>query len=70
MDFTEIMVTAGGVALIVFTLWFFFGKSQHKQEAAGKGRYACPMHPWIRSDDPAADCSICGMKLVLSDDAA
>lgn len=69
MDLAEIMVTAGGVALILFTLWFFFGKGQKKQGRAGKGRYACPMHPWITSDDPAAECSICGMKLVRSDDA-
>ncbi|UFS72850.1 hypothetical protein LPW11_18180 [Geomonas sp. RF6] len=22
------------------------------------------MHPWITSNDPGADCSVCGMKLV------
>ena len=67
MDFAEIMVTAGGAALIIFTIWFFFGKPQKKERPGSKGRYACPMHPWITSDDPTADCSICGMKLVRSD---
>ena len=70
MDFAEIMVTAGGVALILFTLWFFFGKGQEKEGRGKKGLYACPMHPWITSDDPAADCSICGMKLVRSNEVA
>jgi multidrug efflux pump subunit AcrA (membrane-fusion protein) len=32
--------------------------------AAGGSHYACPMHPEIRSDGPA-DCSACGMHLVL-----
>ncbi len=29
--------------------------------------YACPMHAWITSEDAAAVCSICGMKLLRRD---
>ena len=64
------MVTAGGVALIALTLWFFFGKQEKRRAAAGKALYSCPMHPWITSEDPTADCSICGMKLIRDDAAA
>ena len=70
MDTAQILVTVGGIALIAFTLWFFFGKKSAAKPAAKGALYACPMHPWITSDDPTADCSICGMKLVLSDEAA
>lgn len=69
MDLAQIAVTAGGAALIILTLWFFFGKKE-RGKPSGQGKtYACPMHPWITSSDPAADCSICGMKLVLSEEA-
>ncbi|MDF2440200.1 MAG: hypothetical protein JWN98_1184 [Abditibacteriota bacterium] len=69
MDSAEILVTVGGLALIAFTLWFFFG--QHN-EAVTTGTtadalYSCPMHPWITSPDPAAICSVCGMKLTQND---
>jgi hypothetical protein len=67
MDPTQIMVTLGGLALIAATLWFFFGKNAGSPPAAGTALYACPMHPWITSSDPSADCSICGMKLTRSD---
>ena len=30
MDTAEIIVTSGGLALIAFTLWFFFGKSEEE----------------------------------------
>lgn len=64
MDTAEIFVTTGGVALIALTLWFFFGKREDEPVAAnGAALYACPMHPWITSDEPTATCSICGMKL-------
>ena len=64
MDTARIFVTIGGVALIIFTLWFFFGKREKESDAASNDdRYACPMHPWITSNDPTATCSICGMKL-------
>ncbi len=64
MDSAEIFVTTGGLALIAFTLWFFFGKREEVSVAAsGEAKYACPMHPWITSNDPIATCSICGMKL-------
>lgn len=64
MDTAELFVTGGGVLLIIFILWFFFGEREDKAAPAGKTNlYACPMHPWITSDDPAATCSICGMKL-------
>jgi hypothetical protein len=36
MDLTQVAVTAGGAGLIVFTLWFFFGKM------SVKGRNAKP----------------------------
>lgn len=74
MDNTEIMVLIGGVLLIAFTLWFFFGArddeaSFNGQRAVGGGAlYACPMHPWITSSEPTANCSICGMKLVRIDE--
>ena len=63
MDVAEIMVTLGGLALMVLTLWFFFGKQENKPKAA-ETLYSCPMHPWITSSDPTANCSICGMKLL------
>lgn len=70
MDLTQITVTIAGAALIAFNLWFFFGKKDagHATAKGKGGLYACPMHPWITSNDPTADCSICGMKLVLSDE--
>jgi len=71
MDTAEIFVTTGGVALIAFTLWFFFGQREDASVPVngktGQVIYACPMHPWITSTDPAATCSLCGMKLVRSD---
>jgi len=66
MDITQIIVTISGVALIGLTLWFFFGKSPATLLNSGSELYSCPMHPWITSSEPAADCSICGMKLVRS----
>jgi Cu(I)/Ag(I) efflux system membrane fusion protein len=35
------------------------------QAGAPAPAYQCPMHPWINSDKPA-NCTICGMKLVLA----
>lgn len=69
MDITQIIVTISGVALIGLTLWFFFGKRPEPLSKGGKELYSCPMHPWITSNDPAADCSICGMKLVRDEGA-
>lgn len=64
MDIAEIFVTGGGVILIGFTLWFFFGQREAESAAAGANdKYACPMHSWITSNDPGAVCSLCGMKL-------
>lgn len=68
MDFAQIIVTVGGLLLIAFVLWFFFGKREGKRETGG-GAYSCPMHPFITSDDPTANCSICGMKLVRKDES-
>jgi Cu(I)/Ag(I) efflux system membrane fusion protein len=28
--------------------------------------YQCPMHPWIKSEQPGAKCTICGMALVAA----
>lgn len=75
MDTAAIFVTVGGLLLIAFNLWFFFGTSESVPQptdgSPGKNSqeqpYACPMHPWITSDDPTANCSICGMKLVKRD---
>jgi hypothetical protein len=64
MDLAQILVTAGGVGLIGLTLWFFFGKGAQPGSRGRAGRYACPMHPWVTSSDPSAQCSVCGMKLV------
>jgi len=70
MDLAQMIVTGSGAALIASTLWFFFGKKDTlKGVAKGAALYACPMHPWITSNNPTADCSICGMKLVKSDEA-
>ena len=72
MDSAEISVLLGGVAAIVGVLWFFFGTREEETGAktASGPIYACPMHPWITGDDAAANCSICGMKLVLQDASA
>ena len=71
MDSAEIFVLAGGVAAIGGVLWFFFGARAEETGAPKTGGpiYACPMHPWITSDDAAANCSICGMKLVRQNEA-
>ena len=64
MDTAEIFVTTGGLALIAFTLWFFFGRGEEAPVVARvEALCACPMHPWITSIDPTQSCSICGMKL-------
>ena len=68
MDLTQVAVTAGGAGLIGFTLWFFFGKGPEQRAPGGAGRYACPMHLWITSNDPTALCSVCGMKLVSQEE--
>ena len=72
MDSAQITVLVGGLVSIVFVLWFFFGKREENTgaKAADGPIYACPMHSWITSDDPAANCSICGMKLVLQGEAS
>ena len=75
MDTAEIFVLLGGLSLIAFTLWFFMpflwashGEREEAPKASpGAVLYACPMHPWITSSDPTANCSICGMKLVRRD---
>ncbi len=72
MDTAEIFVLLGGLALIAFVLWFFFGQREEAPRvtagaATDAAVYACPMHPWITSSDPAANCSICGMKLTRRD---
>ena len=74
MDTAEIIVIIAGVLLIAFVLWFFFSpllpstaKNKSTQATARTGGeiiYACPMHPWVTSTDPTANCHICGMKLV------
>ena len=69
MDLTQIIVTFSGILLMGLTLWFFFGKREATGSKGGGQPYACPMHPWITSSDPTADCSICGMKLVRTDDS-
>ncbi len=34
--------------------------------AGAKPVYQCPMHPWIKSDQPRAKCTVCGMDLVAA----
>ena len=73
MDTAEIFVLVVGTLLIAFTLWFFFGKREEEAAAVsadGKPIYECPMHPWITSADPTANCSLCCMKLVRRGDEA
>lgn len=68
MDSAQITVTLSGLVLIAATLWFFFGGREEAAPLTSKGPiYACPMHPWITSTDPTAECSICGMKLVRAE---
>ena len=72
MDTAEWFVFIGGTLLIAFTLWFFFGKREEENaamNAEGQPIYECPMHSWITSTDPAANCTLCGMKLVRRGDA-
>ena len=72
MDSAEIFVTLGGLLLIGLTLWFFFGPKAEARptvKTGGEPIYQCPMHSWITSEDPAALCSICGMKLLRRDQA-
>jgi len=66
MDLSQVVVTSGGILLIGLTVWFFFGKSSKAPVKGQGGTYACPMHPWVTSEDPTAVCEICGMKLVKS----
>ncbi len=49
MDAAEIGVIIGGLSLIAFTLWFFFGGrgEQSTPIADGAPVYACPMHPYL-----------------------
>jgi hypothetical protein len=60
---------AGGISRTAFTLWFFFGGKSEKtpKPTDGAVNNACPMNPRNTSTDPAANCSICGMKLVRRD---
>jgi hypothetical protein len=67
MDSAQTIVTLGGIGLIGFTLWFFFGKGAAPAPKGAGPLYSCPMHPWITSSDPAAQCPTCGMKLVRSE---
>ena len=70
MDTAEIFVVVVGLTLIAATAWFFFGaRDDETHPKSDKPLYACPMHPWITSDDPAANCSVCGMKLVRAEEA-
>ncbi len=39
-------------------------RSTRPAEPATDGRYVCPMHPEVTSDDPEARCGKCGMRLV------
>lgn len=65
MDTVELIVTLGGITLIVLTLWFFFSKRSTSLPPSGNaGIYACPMHPWITSTVAGTTCSVCGMALV------
>ncbi len=73
MDSAQIIVLVGGITAIVGVLWFFFGAREEETGAKNRASdpiYACPMHAWITSADPAANCSICGMKLVLQEKQA
>ena len=68
MDTAEISVLVGAIALIAFTLWYFLGERNDATPSTGKAKYACPMHPWITSNKPGDNCSICGMTLVAQSD--
>jgi Cu(I)/Ag(I) efflux system membrane fusion protein len=56
--FSLVAVAAGGAYLALNR------GDGHDHAAEAKGQvYVCPMHPWIKSDQPAK-CTICGMSLV------
>lgn len=63
MDTTEILVTIGGVVLIVFVLWYFFGEREQvaaEQNESGlqevKKRLEAVIRPMSSSSKKARPC--------------
>lgn len=60
-----ILLAAGG---------YYAGRLHSPAPAAGSATpaavYQCPMHPWIKSDQADAKCTICGMALVAASASA
>ena len=51
-------------ALLVVVASSVAGLSCSAPKKGADSRYVCPMHPEVQADK-AADCTICGMKLVV-----
>ncbi|MBP6735417.1 MAG: hypothetical protein KA142_12160, partial [Chromatiaceae bacterium] len=49
----------GGPTRVLATVPHFHATSDPIPAAAV---YQCPMHPWIKSDQPGDRCTICGME--------
>jgi len=58
--------------LILLAAGGYYAGRLHSPAPADAGRatpaavYQCPMHPWIKSDQSDAKCTICGMALVAA----
>jgi len=44
----------------------FAAPAHDHEQTEAKPVYQCPMHPWIKSDQPRSKCTVCGMDLVAA----
>ena len=60
------MALLGGSARVLAAVTHQHAASDHASSdpAPATAVYQCPMHPWIKSDQPGDRCTICGMELV------
>ena len=56
----------GGPSRVLAAVPHLHAASDHASSdpAPAAAVYQCPMHPWIKSDQPGDRCTICGMELV------